>query len=269
MTDVLTQDGELVDHQPLPAKIAEAVCVVMAAVPKLAKGEKNQHAKYNFASIDDFLEAVRPLCAEAGLVIIQDEDAFEVRGEWLWMTWIFTLAHKSGETWTHRPKRTIMVSSKMGAQAFGAAQSYALKQFMRALFQIATGEKGPDADEHPAGNLPERRKQQPKPPDMEEINRLQGEMDQEYANAVGPRETMSNKPHVIPLPPGPEDRAWPAWAKKMMLGVSVAETVNDLDQWVLLNDELLTRMQGFNDKWHAKLMKQIREVRDAFGAGEP
>lgn len=48
-----------------------------------------------------------------------------------------------------------MVSSKMGAQAFGAAQSYALKQFMRSLFQIATGEKGQDADEHPNADLPE------------------------------------------------------------------------------------------------------------------
>ncbi|KKM01042.1 hypothetical protein LCGC14_1798320, partial [marine sediment metagenome] len=31
-------------------------------------------------------------------------------------------------------------------QAFGAAQSYALKQFMRALFQIATGEADVDSD---------------------------------------------------------------------------------------------------------------------------
>ena len=32
-----------------------------------------------------------------------------------------------------------------GAQAFGAAQSYALKQFMRSLFQIPTGDRE-DAD---------------------------------------------------------------------------------------------------------------------------
>jgi len=41
----------------------------------------------------------------------------------------------------------------MGAQAFGAAQSYAEKQFMRSLFKIATGDDD-DADFHQQENLP-------------------------------------------------------------------------------------------------------------------
>ena len=147
-----------VTNDALPPSIADAITKVMEAVPKLEKTEKNTHGSYNFASIDDFLEAVRPLCAKNGLIIIQDEEAFEARDSWLTMTFAFTLAHTSGETWTRRPRRTIMVSSKMGAQAFGAAQSYALKQFMRSLFQIATGEKGQDADEHPNADLPNREK---------------------------------------------------------------------------------------------------------------
>ncbi len=144
--------------EPIPAAVAKAICMVMADVPKLGKGEKNQHGNYNFASIDDFLEAVRPLCAKHGLIIIQDEEAFEMKEGWLVMTFRFTLAHSSGETWAHRPTRTIMVSAKMGSQAFGAAQSYALKQYMRSLFQIATGEKGNDADEHPPADLPDQPK---------------------------------------------------------------------------------------------------------------
>jgi hypothetical protein len=144
--------------EPIPANVAKAICMVMADVPKLGKGEKNQHGNYNFASIDDFLEAVRPLCAKHGLIIMQDEEAFEMKEGWLVMTFRFTLAHSSGETWAHRPTRTIMVSAKMGSQAFGAAQSYALKQYMRSLFQIATGEKGNDADEHPPADLPDQPK---------------------------------------------------------------------------------------------------------------
>jgi hypothetical protein len=139
---------------PMPPKVAAAVAAVMSAVPKLSKSATNTHGSYNFASIDDFLEAVRPLCAKEGLIIIQDEDGFEMREGWLVITFCFTLAHSSGETWAHRPRRTIMVSAKMGAQAFGAGQSYALKQFERSLFQIATGEKGADADEHPPAELP-------------------------------------------------------------------------------------------------------------------
>ena len=147
----------------IPPKVAAAIGAVMKAVPKLEKGEKNTHGSYNFASIDDFLEAVRPLCAENGLIIIQDEAGFNLREgadkngkivRWLLINFQFTLAHTSGETWAHRPRRTIMVNAAMGAQAFGAAQSYALKQFQRSLFQIATGEKGEDADSHPPGDLP-------------------------------------------------------------------------------------------------------------------
>ena len=147
----------------MPPKVAAAVGAVMAAVPKLEKGEKNIHANYKFASIDAFLEAVRPLCAKNGLIIIQDEVDFDLREgmdkagkpvRWLLIKFQFTLAHISGETWAHRPRRTIMVNAAMGAQAFGAAQSYALKHFERSLFQIATGEKGEDADSHPPGDLP-------------------------------------------------------------------------------------------------------------------
>lgn len=156
MTDMSTHP---VAVEALPPKVAAAICGVMSEVPMLGKDAKNQHGNYNFASIDDFLEAVRPLCAKHGLIIMQDEESFEMKDGWLVMTFRFTLAHSSGETWGYRPTRTIMVSAKMGSQAFGAAQSYALKQFERSLFQIATGEKGNDADEHPAADLPSQAKQ--------------------------------------------------------------------------------------------------------------
>ena len=144
----------MTDFTPMPAAIAAAIVAVMGEVPKLAKSESNTHGNYNFASIDDFLEAVRPLCAKHGLIIMQDEDSFTSADGWLTMRFAFTLAHSSGETWAVRPIRTALVNGKMGSQALGAAQSYALKMFMRSLFQISTGEKGQDIDEHPASNLP-------------------------------------------------------------------------------------------------------------------
>jgi len=146
---------QLNSRAAIPPKVAAAICAVMGDVPKLGKGEKNSHGNYNFASIDDFLEAVRPLCSKHGLIIAQDEESVENVNGWLIIRFAFTLAHSSGETWAHRQTRTAMVNAKMGSQAFGAAQSYALKQYMRALFQIATGEKGNDADEHRPADLPD------------------------------------------------------------------------------------------------------------------
>lgn len=141
---------------PLPPKIAEAIAKVMGSIEKLQKEDRNQHGGYNFASIDTFLEEVRPKCVDAGLLIIPDEESCDVVGDWLKIKFSFTLAIKEGETWEHRPTRTVMVTAKMGAQAFGAAQSYAMKQFMRGLFQIATGDDA-DADQYEHGQLPNGR----------------------------------------------------------------------------------------------------------------
>ena len=179
---------ETTDFHPLPPKVAAAISAVMGKVAMLNKGEKNQHGGYKFAGIDDFLEAVRPLCAGAGLIILQDEESVDFRDagtgrdgkprNWLVMKFRFTLAHSSGETWRHRPSRTIMVDASMGSQAFGAAQSYSLKQFQRSLFQIATGENE-DADTHPPADLPTARPARSEKPavgSMAEVPKWRGPM---------------------------------------------------------------------------------------------
>ncbi len=138
----------------MPELIATSVNTVMRGVRTLLKTERNRDGDYRFASIDGFLEALNPLCAKAGLIIIQNElDARLVHNgvdnqdrSWLWATFEFYLVHTSGAMWGP-VNRSVMVDAD-GAQAFGAAQSYALKQFMRSLFQVPTGEKD-DADHRP------------------------------------------------------------------------------------------------------------------------
>lgn len=164
--DEIAAPPETSNMPPMPPQIAEAVIAVMQKVPKLERTEKNTHGNYNFASIDDFLEAIRPLCAENGLIILQDEtdysiqDGVNAKGQktaWLLMTFRFMLSHKSGESWAYQPTRSIMVNATMGAQAFGAGQSYTLKHFMRSLSQIATGEKSVDTDYQDHGTLPAKK----------------------------------------------------------------------------------------------------------------
>ena len=147
---------------PIPPKVAAAINAVMVEVKRLDKGAENKHGNYKFTSVDDFLDATRPACAAAGLIIVPDEESVDMVEKWLRVKFSFTVAHASGETWGHTPARTVMVNSAMGSQAYGAAQSYALKQFLRALFQISTGD-GEDADTQPNEQLPSSQRRGPPP----------------------------------------------------------------------------------------------------------
>lgn len=141
----------------MPPEIAKAIIKVMGGVKKLGKTDRNDFDKYDFTSIDKFLEQVNPLCAEAGLIIVQDEIKREVlpgknNTPWLHFDFEFWLAHESGAFWDKPLHRGVMVPAN-GAQAFGSAQSFSLKQFMRSMFQIPTGDKD-DADFEKREELP-------------------------------------------------------------------------------------------------------------------
>ena len=148
----------------VPAEVAKAIVSVMAGVKMLGKEDTNKFQKYEFVSVDKFLAAIGPLCATAELVIFQEEESIDISSKetsddygktktssWLTARYAFTLAHSSGASYGPL-HRSVMVPAN-GAQAFGSAQSYALKQFMRAQFQIPTGDKD-DADHQPAETLP-------------------------------------------------------------------------------------------------------------------
>lgn len=154
----------------MPKAVSEALSKVMAGVTKLGKDERNPFANYKYAGIESFLEMLRPLCAEAGLNILMDEESVEFRDAadkggkmvtWLVMRFAFGLA-AGGETWPQKIRRTAMVQASMGSQAFGAAQSYALKSFLRSQALIATGESE-DADSHEQRDLPKKTKAQSRP----------------------------------------------------------------------------------------------------------
>jgi hypothetical protein len=153
-------------------KLIAAIAKVMASMGKLSKENMNQFDKYKFTSIDDFLVATGHACGEHGIVILQDELSREIvskktstgkESSWLSFTFSFEVCHESGERL--KPLTRSVAVPFTGAQSFGSAQSYALKQFMRSLFQIATGDTddadfGPNTNEPP--DLPAEGKQRPK-----------------------------------------------------------------------------------------------------------
>lgn len=146
------------EQTKISPEIAKAIVAVMQQVRQLGKEDRNKFQNYDFVSIDKFLAYTGPLCAAAGLFILQEEETFEVevkqstddKGQvktaaWLTVKYAFTFCHSSGDTYGPL-HRSVMVPAN-GAQAFGSAQSYALKQFLRAQFQIPTGDED-DPDLH-------------------------------------------------------------------------------------------------------------------------
>jgi hypothetical protein len=146
--------ADLANHA-FPPKIAEAVIAVMKAVGTLEKTHERSDtgARYMFASIDDFIEHVRGHMANAGLFIIpneaRDAETQEVtkgngKSAVMWNArFAFTLVHEIGESYGPIFKGVTVQAT--GAQSAGSAQSYALKQLMRGLFMIPTGD-GDDPD---------------------------------------------------------------------------------------------------------------------------
>ena len=128
---------------PMPKNIATAINKIMLKLTKpLEHDAKNDYQKYTYTSIDGFLKQVHPVCAEAGLIIVPHELSSEVSptGKSLTVVYQYILVHKDGDTWDFPTTKHIVVPFGNGT-AMGTAQSYALKQFMRSLFQLSTGEQ--------------------------------------------------------------------------------------------------------------------------------
>lgn len=143
-------------HYSFSPGIAKAVIQVMKAIGTLGKDHERNDAgaRYAYASIDDFIQHVRKHCADAGLFIIpneaRDAETQEVttkqgKSMVMWNArFAFTLVHESGES--YGPIFKGVTVPAVGAQSAGSAQSYAMKQFMRGLFLIPTGD-GDDPDQ--------------------------------------------------------------------------------------------------------------------------
>ena len=174
-------------------EIVTAICAAMGQVQKVAKEGRNKHDGYNFASIDDFLALVNPICAANGLLVHMQEGHREDftragrSGESAWMRQSFdlTLMHISGQS-LPPVTRTVEVL-RNGAQAYGSAQSYALKQFWRCILLIPTGDKD-DADYQPTDAGTIRRDAIPEP---RRDDRAHAEAVQSMVAALGTCDTLA------------------------------------------------------------------------------
>ncbi len=126
------------------AKVNAAIAKAMGEIQAVAKADKNAHGNYNFASIDGFLGGCKSPCANNGLypqINTLSYAPFAGNNNKQWATYEYEIhmAHVSGEETA--PVKTFVSLPITGAQTSGSAQSYALKQYLRGLFLIQTGEK--------------------------------------------------------------------------------------------------------------------------------
>ena len=149
-----------IERPVMPPEIAKAIIEVTKKLGILEKDNENAHNHYKYASIDDFISLVRKDCAEQGLAIIPDEarepelkDMKSSTGKEIAMwnaRFAFYLIHEKGSIYGPIYKTVMVIAS--GAQAAGSAQSYALKQLLRGLFLIPTGDAD-DPDDKATKNL--------------------------------------------------------------------------------------------------------------------
>lgn len=126
--------------------IISAIAAAKGDVKRVAKDGKNVEQKYAFASIDDFMAMVGPVTAKHGLVTLIDEDDrefIEKPGKYgptfyVAIRYRITTYHASGEEMPAVTRNIEVIRN--GPQAYGAAQSYILKQYYRGLLDIPTGD---------------------------------------------------------------------------------------------------------------------------------
>jgi hypothetical protein len=132
----------------IPASIVDAICKIKTSVDSVKKSTRNAHGGYNYASTDDIYAALTRKMGDVGLVCLSLEDACEIvrvekdgkTSQWAKLVFSFVLATRDGATWADPMARRSLYIQVTGPQTFQAAQSYAEKAFLRAMFKMPTGD---------------------------------------------------------------------------------------------------------------------------------
>lgn len=153
ISDVAERVVENVRPEEKADTIREAVCAVMAELRRLEKADTNKFANYDFTSVDDFKDEIRPLMAKHGLFLHIAQDVFVIerikdgKGKettFARFDFLITLKHVSGD---EEPAELITVMLPFtGAQTSGAARSYAIKEWMKSRFLASSGDTQEEAD---------------------------------------------------------------------------------------------------------------------------
>lgn len=115
---------------------------------KAPKGQFNSFGKYRYRSCEDILEAVKPLLAEEGLILILTDEVVWI-GDRFYVRATATVKNEDGESESNAAYAREESEKKGmdGSQITGTSSSYARKYALNGLFLI-DDTKDADTDEH-------------------------------------------------------------------------------------------------------------------------
>lgn len=135
--------------------LAEALVWVAGKITEVPKRGFNNHFGYTYATKDDMIDVLKPLLAEAGLVVVPHHVSTE-RSEPdakgmvdLVVTWQMHVVHRSGSLMVVPWESESMDNQDKG---FGKAATSAMKMFYQQLFDIPSGDADIEHDSNSATN---------------------------------------------------------------------------------------------------------------------
>lgn len=166
-------------HSDSISKIAPAMVKFNQQVGRIEKDASNPFLKNKYATLDQIIDAVRPILAELGMFLSQSTGT----GEDGAVTVTTRLTHESGE-WMETDPLTMKPSKQNDPQQVGSAITYARRYSLTSFLSLNTGEDD-DANSASGVNGPRNQgKTQAKPPekkpatkkdvpaDLEEVKRI-------------------------------------------------------------------------------------------------
>lgn len=242
--------------------LTKAVSLVMKEVHRLGAKDHNKFQDYNYTSVDDYKDHIRPLLAMHGLAIRTQQIAFsleELTDKHGKMSVVarydlqFALAHNSGEV--EEPENVSIILPFIGAQTTGQARSYALKEWLKSKFLATSGNKGEDPDEH---EQQEYTKTTPirLPNDVTNKNNTSyAASNRDYAILVDDLQKQStpeatskwfadNQAKIKKLTNGGQ---WDVFCEMIKHGLSKCRTVLDADLYWVSHETRLTKLKSIDE----------------------
>lgn len=238
----------------MPINIAYSLIQAMAEVEAINHDAENKFGHYTYASIDAFLTYTGRLLAKHGLGIVMNEvappgyrEGRNDKGQPAWvmsLAWDIWIFDKAGQMFG--PLRRHVNVQGMGAQAFGAAQSYILKMFLRGLLQIPTGE--PDADADQPVSIPEQLRPQ------------------QRQSSPPPADHPSSQPTTSLRAPYQNPEARQIY-DVLLRDLATVKSAEDLERYESYYAEQLAKLKAMNKLAHDQVIKKIGLARNAIMEG--
>lgn len=221
-------------------KIAPALVAALAEIGGVAKGANNPFFKSKYATLENVIDASKPVLAAHGISLLQFPGAL-VGGA---MNLETILLHESGE-WIGGEEAFGVSTTKADPQAVGSALSYARRYAQMAVLNM------PAVDDDGEAAMPRGQKtQQPTAQPQQEISKQEDTHGPDWPLLVNPSKITSNA--------AKKDEALTKKAQEVKSKLDFAST---LQAWHDLVAEVAPTVATFPETWRRVMWAEYEAVR--------